>query len=259
MQKAFSSSGSSNLDFDPRLLSILRRLAKVDTAAICDADKSVNTEEKPCIGRIRLMNENMVARNMNNLSDETSSKKIVGVARTVQLTNPNDFLAVLQGLDEAKAGEVLCINTKESTKAVAGGLFCQEAERKELAGLIIDGPVRDLRSMQQADVLCYSTSVTPYSGTIKSVGVMQAKTIKCGGADVSPGDIVFGDCDGVVVGSIDIMEKIIDSAENIVSLERDITIAMREGQSLHSMTNYSSHLAKIKKGEDSSLEFTLGK
>lgn len=203
------------------------------------------------------MDETMIAR--KTTTHENCPIKMVGIARTVQLTDPNDFLAVLQGLDEAQPGEVLCVNTKGSTKAVAGGLFCQEAQRKNLSGIIIDGPIRDISSIQKGNIPCFSTSVTPYSGTIKSAGVVQAEEVKCGGVDVSPGDLIVGDCDGLVVGSIDTMEALIHVAENITSIERDLMIGMDKGLSLHSMTNYINHLAKIREGKDSSLEFVLKK
>ena len=198
------------------------------------------------------MNQTMVARNI-------TAKKIFGIARTVQLTDANDFLAVLQGLDEAQPGEVLCVNTRDSTIAVAGGLFFQEAQRRNLSGIIIDGPIRDISSIQQGNIPFFSTSVTPYSGTIKSPGVIQAEKVICGGVDVKPGDLIVGDCDGLVIGSPNTMEALIDVAEKIVTIERDLMIGMKKGLSLHSMTNYTDYLAKIKEGKKSSLEFILKK
>ena len=203
---------------------------------------------------IRLMNRNMKARNMK--SSSTSVQKVVGVARTGQITTANDFFAVLQGLHEAEPGEVLCVNTKGSTRAVAGGLFCLEAERKGLSGLIIEGAIRDINTLQQGNILCYSTSSTPYSGTINSLGVMQSK-IECGGVNVSPGDLVVGDHDGVVVGTIDTMETLISTAENIVAVESSVIEKIKQGVSLHSMTNYSSHLTQLTDGKDSSFAFSI--
>lgn len=245
-----------------RIASIIRRLEHLDTAIICDADKSLKNNHnqegeniKDYTG-IRLMNSSMLPRNIIS-SNVYHPDKIIGVARTVQLTTTNDFLAVLQGLDEAQPGEVLCVNTKYSTKAVAGGLFCQEADRKQLAGLIIDGPIRDISSIQKSKTICYSTSVTPYSGTVKCLGIMQPETIKCGGVDVKPGDIIVGDCDGVVVGSIETMEALIKKAENIAALEFDLMLGMKEGRSLHSMTNFTDHVENVRNGKDSFLQFMI--
>lgn len=125
-----------------------------------------------------------------------------------------------------------------------------------MSGLIVQGPIRDINALLQCNILCYSTSSTPYSGTIKSSGVMQSK-IECGGVDVSPGDLIVGDYDGVVVGNLATMETLISSAEDIAAVESSIIEKMNQGQSLHSMTNYSSHLARIREGKHSSFEFKV--
>lgn len=254
MKRALSRFETTNNRANERLTLIFQRLANLDTATICDADKSLKSKHD-YVG-IKLMNETMVARNM--ISCKNGSKKILGVARTVQLTKADDFLAVLQGLDEAQPGEVLCVNTKGSTKAVAGGLFCREAERKKLNGIIVDGPIRDISSIQQSGILCFSTLVTPYSGTTKALGKIQVDKINCGGVEVSPGDVVFGDSDGIIVATIDTVEALIDTAENIATVEHKLFLGMKEGgKSLHSMTNFKEHVEKLKNGNDSSLEFTV--
>ncbi len=223
-----------------RIAAILRRLEKVDCASLCDADKSLGRNA------IQVMSSRMVART-------PVVQKMIGVARTVQLSEPDDFLAVLRGLHDAQKGEVLCVNTMGSTKAVAGGLFLSEAERKGLRGLIVDGAVRDISLMQQSSINCYSTSVNPYSGSIQSPGEMQ-NTILCGGSKISPGDIVVGDSDGVITASLEVIEDIIEAAETIVSKEDFLIRAMKEGRSLHSQTNYEEHITSILEGKESSFQ-----
>ena len=223
----------------------LRRLEAVDTASICDADKGTGSQA------VKVMSSNITLRTQHLA---VSGKKMIGVARTVQLSKSEDFLAVLQGLDEAEEGEVLCVNTKNSTKAVAGGLFLAEAERKGLRGLIVDGAVRDITSMQENGIHCYSMSVNPSSGTISHTGKMQVP-ITCGGVLISPGDIIIGDADGVIVSDLNSLEKIIESAENIVAKEEAIMTSMKNGNGLHSLTNFTEHVANIKKGTQSSLKF----
>eukprot|EP01083_Nonionella_stella_P001839 5283_1 len=179
---------------------------------------------------------------------------MVGVVRTVQLTESEDFLAVLRGLNDAKAGEVLCVNTMKSRKAVAGGLFLKEAQRKGLSGIIVDGTIRDIASMGEGSCFMYSKSVNPCSGSIQSPGVMQCD-IDCGGVSVSPGEIVVADADGVIVAPADDLEEIIETAEIIMNVEASLVGAMSKGNSLHSLTNYEEHIEKRLKGEDSSLQF----
>ncbi len=68
---------------------------------------------------------------------------MAGMARTIQLDTPDNFLAVIRGLEEAQAHEVLIVNPRSSTRTVAGDSLCSEANQKSLAGIIIDDATRD--------------------------------------------------------------------------------------------------------------------
>ena len=175
----------------------------------------------------------------------------VGLARTVQLPRPNDFLAVLSALTELSAGDVLIVNTGGSTRAVAGSLFTTEAMRRGVRGIVVDGPIRDV-----ADLECfaYSTKITPYAGTVQHVGEgVDASSVQCGGVTVNPGDIIFGDSDGVLCGSVDTFSACLHDAEHIVAAEQRLMEGMKVGVSLHSMTNFDEHFAARKEGLESSL------
>jgi regulator of RNase E activity RraA len=93
-------------------------------------------------------------------------------------------------------------------------LFLTEASRKNLSGLIVDGPIRDMNIVSKSKTMCFSSSITPYSGTVQSLGETQV-SIKCGGVDILPGDIIIGDVDGVVAGNLETMAEILDVAEHI--------------------------------------------
>mmetsp|Transcript_27117 Transcript_27117/g.54770 ORF Transcript_27117/g.54770 Transcript_27117/m.54770 type:complete len:371 (+) Transcript_27117:158-1270(+) len=269
-----------------RLSTLLSRLQKVDTAALCDADKSLlahiakrqqNSSEAPYpyVG-LQLMDHTIRPRNyfpeaerlgadgrplgVNGSSvGDADGMKMIGVARTVQITRPNDLLAVLRGLDEAQPGEVLVVNTLDSSRAVAGGLFCAEAARKGLGGVVVDGKVRDVGQISKfgyglGGCLMYSSGVTPYAGTVQSVGEINVPVV-CGGVKVDKGDIVVGDGDGVLVGSLDTFERVIDVAENVVAAERNMLKGISQGVSLIRMTNFAEHLELRKSAKDSALDF----
>lgn len=116
---------------------LLEQLSALDTASLCDADKSLVATNDSYRG-LQLM-QGLKPLNCH----ENTAKTMVGTARTVQCREPNDFLAVLQGLHEAESGEVLVVNTLNSTRAVAGELFCAEAQRRGLVGIVVEGPMRD--------------------------------------------------------------------------------------------------------------------
>lgn len=269
---------------------LLDRLRNVDTAALCDADKAfhasggsgeVSAAADGYVG-LGLMKSSMRPRNYQPYASDGHSvpsgggreddgktaihgqqvlrtaemgRRMVGLAKTVQCSKPNDFFAVVRGLDSCKAGDVLVVNTLDSTRAVAGGLFLSEASRRRMGGIVIDGSVRDMAQLAAVrDLLVYSTSVTPYSGTVQSLGEVDVP-VTCGGIRVCPGDVIVGDGDGVVCGSRNTFEAVIESAENIVEMERLILRGLREGHSLHSMMNYKEHLDARSKEQESTITF----
>mmetsp|Transcript_24556 Transcript_24556/g.43084 ORF Transcript_24556/g.43084 Transcript_24556/m.43084 type:complete len:211 (+) Transcript_24556:2-634(+) len=206
--------------------------------------------------KLRPMNHYSPSR---DASEDDCQIVMSGVARTVQFTGSDDFLPVLRGLQEAVKDEILVVNTLGSTRAVAGEIFCAEACRKELAGIIIDGPVRDTRHLSKyAPVRLYATSSTPYSGTTQSVGEMQV-TVTCAGVEVQPGDIVVGDEDGVLVGSVHSFEQILPIAQQIQQVEKRMLhgITSDSKKSISSMSNYKDHIEKRLQDKPSSLEFRV--
>mmetsp|Transcript_60305 Transcript_60305/g.178642 ORF Transcript_60305/g.178642 Transcript_60305/m.178642 type:complete len:334 (-) Transcript_60305:320-1321(-) len=260
---------------ETRLKNLLHRLRNVDTAALCDADKALLATHTDGYIGLGLMGTSMRPRNYHPYALKESSsgghestgdgrtahhpaelgRRMVGLARTVQCSRPNDFFAVIRGLDGCKAGDILVVNTLDSTRALAGGLFLSEASRRRMGGVIIDGPVRDVAQLAEVrELLVYSTSVTPYSGTVQSVGDCDIP-VTCGGVRICPGDVIVGDGDGVVAGSRETFEALIEPAENIVDVEKKILRGIREGHSLHSMMNYKEHLEARIRGEESAITF----
>lgn len=244
---------------DDKLLVRLRRLG---TGPLCDADKArrLARDKDGSYNGLRLMCP-VAMRARNHSNNNNNNAVMAGVARTVQLPRPNDFLAVLQALSACRRNDVLVVNSGGSTLAVAGGLFAAEASRRGLAGIVIDGPVRDLADLDTSTATTtttriYSTAVTPYSGTVQhpAEGVDVAPVL-CGGTQVRPGDVVFGDSDGVLVGSAATFATLVQDAEDVTAVERRLVEGMEAGVGLHDMTNFEEHLRKRKMGLESTLQF----
>lgn len=212
------------------------RIVKLDPAAFCDADKSTRVLS-PEISRIN------------------PGKQMLGPARTVRCFD--DFLVVIEALAESKRGEVLIVDTQGTKRAVVGELFTLEAARAGLAGIVIDGACRDTETIMTVDLPVYATHRTPVSGTVQRLGETQIPVI-CGGVEILPGDIIYGDSDGVIAMSEQEASALIGAAEAIKETEQKAIQAISKGRSLIDLTNFHEHLTARRSGDgDSRLKFDI--
>lgn len=211
------------------------RLARLDTACICDVSE-----------KLRIMDP--------EIRPVYQGAKMVGVARTVHCKA--DFLSVLKALHDADEDEVLVIDAEGDKIALAGELFALEAQRKKLAGIVVDGGCRDVKGIRKINFPLFARYITPVAGTASKIFRTQIK-INCGGVSVTPGDIVFGDDDGVVVMSPEEVTEILETAENIQRIEDKVLEKMEESKSLIDLLNFYDHYAKIDKKQESKLIFTV--
>jgi 4-hydroxy-4-methyl-2-oxoglutarate aldolase len=211
------------------------RLAILDTACIYDVNEKLRVMDT----EIRPVNQGI---------------KMIGIARTVHCKR--DFLSVLKALHDASEDEVLVIDAEGDRIAFVGELFALEAQRKKLAGIVVDGACRDIKGIRNINFPVYSRYITPLVGTSSNIFPTQEK-VNCGGVSVSPGDIIVGDDDGIIVMSEKEATEILDTAQNIQIIEKKVIEKMETGKSLTEMLNFFDHYAKIDKNQESQLIFTI--
>ena len=207
----------------------------METSCVADADKSVRALD-PAIRPI------------------TNTERMIGIAHTVQCHE--DFLTVLKALENAKIGDVLIIDTQNSVTAVAGELFASEAKRKGLAGIVIDGACRDTTALRQIGLPVYARSINPVSGMTQSIGKINVP-ITCGSVNVSPGDLIFGDQDGIVVMNENELTRILPLAEEVQKLETQLLDKIGAGESLLDLCNLSEHWDQREDNRNSHLSFKI--
>lgn len=124
--------------------------------------------------------------------------KVAGAAFTVEV-RPGDNLMIHAAIALAKPGDVLVIDGKgDQTAALMGTLMLSACKKVGLAGVIVDGAIRDKLEILDLGFPVFSAGFNP-AGPTKYVPGRINHPISAGGVTVSPGDLVVGDADGVVV------------------------------------------------------------
>lgn len=124
--------------------------------------------------------------------------RIAAQARTVAcMVGDNSALHVAIGL--ARPGEALVVSAGGfQDTALWGGIMTRAAVKHGIAGLVIDGAVRDVAEIRALGFATFARAVVP-AGPHKGFGGIIDGTIACAGCPVQPGDVVLGDDDGVCV------------------------------------------------------------
>jgi regulator of RNase E activity RraA len=212
----------------------LERLRGVDASVLSDADKGIPVLDPG----IRPM--------------QARPTPFAGRAVTVQAHD--DLLPVIEALHVAEAGDVLMIETAGATRAVVGEIFANEALRKGLSAIVIDGFCRDTATLSDMALPVWARGSTPKAAPGQAeprVGV----AVNVGGVDVQPGDLVAGDADGVLVAPPERLLAALPTAEDIQSREGAVLAGLKAGKTLLDGLTYHEHLARLRAGEDSSLAF----
>ena len=194
---------------------VMGRLKGVDAAALCDAARR--------LGALNAV-QTMQPAGLNALRPQHQrgrGVRLVGTAQTTECLS-EDFGAVVEGLKTCDVGDVL-VAVAAGDRAIAGELFTAECQRRGLGGLVVAGSVRDTSHLLRMEFPVYSTGVNPFAGAFAEPG-RQGATVQVAGVVVNPGDLLFGDDDGLISlggcrADAGLLEELLGQAEEIISRE----------------------------------------
>ncbi|MEM5318265.1 RraA family protein [Paraburkholderia sp. JHI869] len=150
---------------------------------------------------------------------------LIGNAVTVK-TRSGDNLMIHKAFDLLQAGDVLVVDASGTCdNAVVGDLMMQMAQRRLVAGFVIDGAVRDVAAFRKTGFPCYSRGVT-HRGPHKDGPGEINTVVTIDGMVVFPGDLIVADADGVLAIRPDDAAGVLERAVRHVQKERAFSEAV---------------------------------
>jgi regulator of RNase E activity RraA len=178
---------------------------------------------------------------MNHDMRPRVGQKFVGRAATslVKPATPEQSTPALstkhsvEMIDTAKVGEVGVI-VMEGTLDVAaiGGLMGTAAKSRGMAGMILDGAVRDVAELRGLGLPVFARSISPGTAVGRYASVANGVPVQCAGVTVNPGDIIVAGEDGVVVVPQAREQEVLKRAQEIDDRESRMVPFIKQFRSL---------------------------
>jgi len=151
---------------------------------------------------------------------------VVGRAHTMLMADvyepeEDTFALQIEGIDRLRKDDIMVVASNRSTEAALWGeLLSTAAKCRGARGAVIDGLARDLRQMEEMKFPVFAVGAKPISSKGRCIAIDYGCRINCGGVNVEPGDLVFGDVDGIVVVPEAVIEEAVKGGMERVSSER---------------------------------------
>lgn len=151
-------------------------------------------------------------------------------------------LLALKAIDSAERGDVIARTADGDSRNIGlwGGLMATASKQRGIEAVAVDGGIRDVAEMTKLQLPIFARSVVP-STSIRRTEVLATNIpVVCGGVEVNLGDIVVGDCDGVVVTPIQHVTQVLKRAEEIDRIENLEAEDLRRGAGFVATVNSSA-------------------
>jgi regulator of RNase E activity RraA len=208
---------------------IIERTMKLYVAALSDAADEIG------LGNVCMD---------SGIAPLTKNKRMAGFARTGKLTrspanrpyNEKHLDTLLSLGTDAVDGDLIVIDMSGATDCSAWGqILTKIGMPKGVRGAVIDGTSRDIYDIDKIDFTVFARGRHP--GTMRGRLDMESvqSPIVCGGVTVNPGDLIFGDGDGIVVIPVNRIEEVLKHAEEVVVTDDWWSDKLDKGEDPHDL------------------------
>lgn len=216
----------------------VERLSRLDSCAVSDA-----------LDKLGLQGS------VTGIERFSTDRRITGQVLTVKLDRAegrgtsvtNSRHLCTAAIDAAKPGDIIVVEQRTGLDAASwGGNLSIGAQVRGVAGVIVEGPARDIDDSRKLDFTVFARSHTARTARGRIVEVATNEPITVGDVTVSPGDYVIADASAVVFVAQSEIARVLEAAEAIMQREDALAQAIRSGTPISQVMagNYENMLKK---------------
>ena len=162
---------------------------------------------------------------------DPSNAVFAGPAMTA-FAYPADVAAVFGALSEAEPGDVIVAANDAFTRtAVLGDIAAGMMKNKGVAAFVTDGLARDKAGIVATGLPVFCAGIQPNSPAMHGPGIVGAPITLCD-VTVTPGDIIVGDADGVVVVPLAQADTVLERLARVRAAEEKTIVLVRQGATM---------------------------
>lgn len=200
----------------------VKRLQRLDVCAVSDA-----------------MDKLGLPPSVSGLTQQSTQQRIAGRVVTYKLVPaaqvpPHEGAPRHLGttaIEAAQPGDVIVIEQRTGLDAGSwGGILSLAAKLRQVAGVVVDGPVRDIDEARAYEFPVYARGLTARTARARVAEAFTNQPVRIGEVTVCPGDFVIADASGAVFIAATDIDRVLQAAEMIVGREAAMAQALRAGQ-----------------------------
>lgn len=200
----------------------VKRLAQLDGCAVSDAmDK---------LGLAGAVSGLLALSSPRRIAGRVVTCRLVAAGQAPSSGGPVRHLGTA-AIQACRPGDVIVVEQRTGIDAGSwGGILSVGAKVRQVAGVIADGPVRDVDEARACDLPVYARSATVRTARGRIAEAETNGPVTIGDVRVHPGDCVIADASGVVFVPAAQLDRVLQAAEAIAGREAAMTQALRAGR-----------------------------
>lgn len=199
----------------------VKRLLRLDCCAVSDAMDKLGLK-----GSVSGLEQRATTR---RIAGRIVTYKLVPAADAPKISGPPRHLGTT-AIEVAHPGDIIVVEQRTGIDAGSwGGILSLGAKVRNIAGVIVDGPVRDIDEARDYDFPVYSRALTARTARGRVAEAFTNEPVTLGDVTVSPGDYAIADASGVVIIAAADIERVLDTAEVISGREAAMAKALLGG------------------------------